>query len=90
MPHSFRLRPIKKADPNQPGKKIDDYWEAFWVSSYPQIHCLHRSAQEDMHMNHMNCRFPHDVAFRKASQKGPLSDPKKLLDDLFEFDKVDF
>ena len=24
----------------------------------------------------------------QASQKGPLSDPKKLLDDLFEFDKV--
>ena len=21
-------RPIKKADPNQPGKKFDDYWEA--------------------------------------------------------------
>ena len=21
-------RPIKKNDPNQPGKKIDDYWEA--------------------------------------------------------------
>lgn len=24
----------------------------------------------------------------EASQKGPLSDPKKLLDDLFEFDKA--
>ena len=24
----------------------------------------------------------------QASQKGPLSDPKKLLDDLFEFDKA--
>ena len=24
----------------------------------------------------------------QASQKGPLSDPKKLLDDLVEFDKV--
>ncbi|CAL1150093.1 unnamed protein product, partial [Cladocopium goreaui] len=45
----FQVKPIKKADPNQPGKKFDDYWE--------------------------------------ASQKGPLSDPKKLLDDLFEFDK---
>ena len=45
----FQVKPIKKNDPNQPGKKIDDYWE--------------------------------------ASQKGPLSDPKKLLDDLFEFDK---
>jgi dynein heavy chain len=45
----FNVKPIKKADPDNPGKKIDDYWE--------------------------------------ASQKGPLSDPKKLLDDLFAFDK---
>jgi dynein heavy chain len=45
----FAVKPIKKNDPDNPGKKIDDYWE--------------------------------------ASQKGPLSDPKKLLDDLFEFDK---
>jgi len=45
----FGVKPIKKADPSNPGKKIEDYWE--------------------------------------ASQKGPLSDPKKLLDDLFEFDK---
>jgi dynein heavy chain len=45
----FQVKPIMKADPNVPGKKIPDYWE--------------------------------------ASQKGPLSDPRKLLDDLFEFDK---
>jgi dynein heavy chain len=45
----FQVKPVKKADPNQPGKKIDDYWE--------------------------------------ASKTGPLSDPKKLLDDLFEFDR---
>lgn len=24
----FEIKPIKKNDPNQPGKKIDDYWEA--------------------------------------------------------------
>jgi dynein heavy chain len=24
----FQVKPIKKNDPNQPGKKIDDYWEA--------------------------------------------------------------
>jgi len=45
----FQIKPIKKADPDNPGKKFDDYWE--------------------------------------ASQKGPLSDPKKLLEDLFQFDK---
>jgi len=45
----FGVKPVKKTDPNNPGKRFDDYWE--------------------------------------ASQKGPLSDPKKLLDDLFEFDK---
>eukprot|EP00928_Gymnodinium_smaydae_P008329 TRINITY_DN13035_c1_g3_i1.p1 TRINITY_DN13035_c1_g3~~TRINITY_DN13035_c1_g3_i1.p1 ORF type:complete len:2552 (-),score=764.33 TRINITY_DN13035_c1_g3_i1:28-7683(-) len=45
----FQVKPIKKADPDNPGKKFDDFWE--------------------------------------ASQKGPLNDPKKLLDDLFEFDK---
>ncbi|CAE8610871.1 unnamed protein product [Polarella glacialis] len=45
----FGVKPVKKNDPNNPGKKFDDFWE--------------------------------------ASQKGPLSDPKKLLDDLFQFDK---
>merc|ERR1719191_2056853 len=45
----FGLKPVKKADPNNPGKKIDDYWE--------------------------------------TPQKQVLADPKKLLDDLFEFDK---
>jgi len=45
----FSVKPVKKSDPNNPGKKIDDYWE--------------------------------------ASRGGPLADPKKLLDDLFEFDK---
>eukprot|EP00811_Abedinium_folium_P035742 NODE_850_length_2734_cov_2.148830.p1 GENE.NODE_850_length_2734_cov_2.148830~~NODE_850_length_2734_cov_2.148830.p1 ORF type:complete len:719 (-),score=245.98 NODE_850_length_2734_cov_2.148830:576-2732(-) len=42
-------KPIKKPDPTQPGKRIDDYWE--------------------------------------ASQKGPLQDPAKLLNDLYNFDK---
>merc|ERR550514_2060989 len=45
----FEVKPVKKADPNTPGKKFDDYWE--------------------------------------PSQKVVLADPKKLLDDLFEFDK---
>eukprot|EP00929_Paragymnodinium_shiwhaense_P087545 TRINITY_DN476_c0_g3_i1.p1 TRINITY_DN476_c0_g3~~TRINITY_DN476_c0_g3_i1.p1 ORF type:complete len:2301 (-),score=755.59 TRINITY_DN476_c0_g3_i1:246-6980(-) len=45
----FGLKPVKKNDPAQPGKKIDDWWE--------------------------------------TSQKILLADPKKLLDDLFEFDK---
>eukprot|EP00927_Polykrikos_kofoidii_P001659 TRINITY_DN10635_c0_g2_i1.p1 TRINITY_DN10635_c0_g2~~TRINITY_DN10635_c0_g2_i1.p1 ORF type:complete len:1545 (-),score=361.06 TRINITY_DN10635_c0_g2_i1:69-4703(-) len=45
----FGIKPVKKADPNQAGKKFDDYWD--------------------------------------AAKAGPLSDPKKLLDDLFEFDK---
>merc|ERR1719316_869664 len=45
----FGIKPVRKNDPNTPGKKFDDYWE--------------------------------------ASQKGPLADPKKLLEDLFEFDK---
>eukprot|EP00933_Yihiella_yeosuensis_P041142 TRINITY_DN35573_c0_g1_i1.p1 TRINITY_DN35573_c0_g1~~TRINITY_DN35573_c0_g1_i1.p1 ORF type:complete len:1671 (-),score=457.77 TRINITY_DN35573_c0_g1_i1:233-5206(-) len=45
----FQLKPVKKADPNNPGKKFDDYWE--------------------------------------TSQKQVLADPKKLLDDLMEFDK---
>jgi dynein heavy chain len=45
----FGYKPVKKADPNQPGKKIDDYWE--------------------------------------TSQKQLLADPKKLLEELFEFDK---
>jgi len=45
----FQVKSIRKADPDNPGKKIEDFWE--------------------------------------ASQKGPLSDPKKMLDDLFAFDK---
>eukprot|EP00930_Biecheleria_cincta_P008311 TRINITY_DN10972_c0_g5_i1.p1 TRINITY_DN10972_c0_g5~~TRINITY_DN10972_c0_g5_i1.p1 ORF type:complete len:3933 (-),score=932.09 TRINITY_DN10972_c0_g5_i1:47-11569(-) len=45
----FQVKPVKKSDPNNPGKKIDDYWE--------------------------------------AARTIPLADPKKLLDDLFEFDK---
>jgi dynein heavy chain len=45
----FGHKPVKKPDPNNPGKKIDDYWE--------------------------------------TSQKQILSDPKKLLEELFEFDK---
>jgi dynein heavy chain len=45
----FGIKPVKKNDPNTPGKKIDDYWE--------------------------------------SSQKELLSDPKKLLDMLFNFDK---
>merc|ERR1719420_1317036 len=45
----FAIKPVKKNDPNTPGKKIDDYWE--------------------------------------SSQKELLSDPKKLLDMLFNFDK---
>lgn len=46
----FQIKPVRKPDPNIPGKKVDDFWE--------------------------------------AAQKGPLADPKKLLDDLFEFDKA--
>jgi dynein heavy chain len=45
----FGLKPVKKTDPNNPAKKIDDYWE--------------------------------------VSQKQVLQDPKKLLEDLFDFDK---
>jgi len=45
----FNIKPVKKADPANPGKKIEDFWE--------------------------------------AAKLGPLSDPKKLLDDLFEFDR---
>eukprot|EP00928_Gymnodinium_smaydae_P099490 TRINITY_DN9509_c0_g4_i4.p1 TRINITY_DN9509_c0_g4~~TRINITY_DN9509_c0_g4_i4.p1 ORF type:complete len:1500 (-),score=412.36 TRINITY_DN9509_c0_g4_i4:427-4926(-) len=45
----FKVKPVKKADPDNPAKKIDDYWE--------------------------------------PSQKVVLADPKKLLDDLMEFDK---
>jgi dynein heavy chain len=45
----FGLAPVKKNDPNDPSKKIMDYWE--------------------------------------TSQKQVLADPKKLLDDLFDFDK---
>jgi len=45
----FQVKPVKKADPNNAGKKMDDYWE--------------------------------------SSQKQVLVDPKKMLDDLFEFDK---
>merc|ERR1719265_2954598 len=45
----FEIKPVRKTDPNTPGKKFDDYWE--------------------------------------PSQKIVLADPKKLLDDLFEFDK---
>jgi dynein heavy chain len=45
----FAIKPVKKNDPNTPGKKIDDYWE--------------------------------------SSQKELLSDPKKLLEMLFNFDK---
>jgi len=45
----FGLQPIKKPDPNNPAKKISDYWE--------------------------------------VSQKQVLTDPKKLLEDLFDFDK---
>eukprot|EP00746_Dinoflagellata_sp_MGD_P006891 gnl/MRDRNA2_/MRDRNA2_113587_c0_seq1.p1 gnl/MRDRNA2_/MRDRNA2_113587_c0~~gnl/MRDRNA2_/MRDRNA2_113587_c0_seq1.p1 ORF type:complete len:2479 (+),score=556.96 gnl/MRDRNA2_/MRDRNA2_113587_c0_seq1:117-7439(+) len=45
----FGIKPVKKNDPNTPGKKIDDYWE--------------------------------------SSQKELLSDPKKLLEMLFNFDK---
>jgi len=45
----FGLKPIKKNDPANPQKKIEDYWE--------------------------------------VSQKQVLNDAKKLLDDLFEYDK---
>jgi len=45
----FGIKPVRANDPNNPGKKIDDYWE--------------------------------------AARAGPLADPKKLMDDLFEFDK---
>eukprot|EP00397_Hematodinium_sp_SG-2012_P000066 GEMP01000066.1.p1 GENE.GEMP01000066.1~~GEMP01000066.1.p1 ORF type:complete len:3524 (+),score=879.37 GEMP01000066.1:529-10572(+) len=45
----FSVRPVMKPDPNKPGAKIADYWE--------------------------------------ASQKSILNDPRKFLDDLFEFDK---
>jgi dynein heavy chain len=45
----FQIKPVKKADPNNPGKKIEDYWE--------------------------------------VSRTEVLSDPKKLLDRLMEFDK---
>merc|ERR1719174_2907511 len=45
----FGIPPVKKNDPNTPGKKIEDYWE--------------------------------------SSQKELLSDPKRLLDMLFNFDK---
>ena len=45
----FQVKPVMKADPNVPGKKIPDFWE--------------------------------------ATQKNVLIDPKKLLEDLFDFDK---
>jgi len=45
----FGVKPVKKNDPNNPGKKFDDYWD--------------------------------------AAKAGPLSDPKKLLEDLYAFDK---
>jgi dynein heavy chain len=45
----FGYKPVKKPDPNNPAKKLDDYWE--------------------------------------TSQKQLLTDPKKLLEDLFDFDK---
>ncbi|CAD7963334.1 unnamed protein product [Amoebophrya sp. A120] len=45
----FQVPPVKKNDPERPGKKIDDYWE--------------------------------------ASKLNVLNDPKKLLDNLFGFDR---
>lgn len=45
----FGVPPVKKNDPDRPGKKIDDYWD--------------------------------------ASKTNLLSDPKKLLDNLFAFDR---
>merc|ERR1719191_2531836 len=45
----FAIKPVKKNDPNVPGKKIDDYWD--------------------------------------ASKSELLTDPKKLLDMLFNYDK---